>query len=153
MTKGALRRAEPLYRTALQLKPDYVDAQVNLALTLLLMGRFEEGWRQYESRWERRKHELHRGFAQPLWDGGDIGEQVMLVHAEQGFGDTLQFCRFVRVAAARWKACHIGGPATAYRVAQGAAWRRTSRCAGRCVATLRRALPAPEFTLSTGIDA
>jgi tetratricopeptide (TPR) repeat protein len=98
--QGRPEEAERHYRSALQLKPDYVDAHVNLALTLLLMGRLEDGWRHYEWRWEKRKHEQHRGFAQPLWEGGETGDRVLLLHAEQGFGDTLQFCRFVPLAAA-----------------------------------------------------
>jgi tetratricopeptide (TPR) repeat protein len=97
--QGRPEEAERAYRNVIELKPDYVDAHVNLALTLLLMGRFKEGWRQYEWRWERRKHELYRGFKQPLWDGGETSDRVLLLHAEQGFGDTLQFCRFVSAAA------------------------------------------------------
>jgi tetratricopeptide (TPR) repeat protein len=98
--QGRPEEAEPLFLAALNIKPDYVKFHVNLALTLLVMGRFEEGWRRYEWRWEQRKSEQHRGFAQPIWDGGDIGNRTLLIHAEQGFGDTLQFCRFVPLAAA-----------------------------------------------------
>ncbi|TWA90122.1 tetratricopeptide (TPR) repeat protein [Bradyrhizobium stylosanthis] len=88
-------------RTALAQKPDYPDAHTNLAITLLLDGRFDEGWREYEWRWKQEKNKPHlRGFSQPLWDGGDIGDRVLLLHAEQGLGDTLQFCRFVPDIAA-----------------------------------------------------
>jgi len=97
--QGRPDEAVPCYETALRLKPDYIDAHVNLALTLLLMGRFGEGWAEYEWRWKKRPDELHRGFAQPLWEGGETGDQVLLIHAEQGFGDTLQFCRFAVQAA------------------------------------------------------
>jgi Flp pilus assembly protein TadD len=97
--QGQPAAAEAQFRAALALRPDYVDGQVNLALNLLLMGRFEEGWERYEWRWQRRKPEQHRGFDQPLWDGGPTGDRVLLIHAEQGFGDTLQFCRFAAAAA------------------------------------------------------
>jgi tetratricopeptide (TPR) repeat protein len=99
--QGRPEEAELQFQAALKIKPGYVGAQVNLALTLLVMGRYEEGWRHYEWRWERRKHEQHRGFAQPLWDGGDIGNQTLLIHAEQGFGDTLQFVRYAPLLARR----------------------------------------------------
>jgi tetratricopeptide (TPR) repeat protein len=90
-------------RTAVSLRPDYADAHFNLGITLLLAGQFDEGWREYEWRWkqDRKKSQL-RGFRQPLWDGGEVGDRVLLLHAEQGLGDTFQFCRFVpAIAAAR----------------------------------------------------
>lgn len=90
-------------RMAVSEKPDYADAHFNLGVALLLDGQFDEGWREYEWRWkqDRKKSQL-RGFRQPLWDGGDIGDRVLLLHAEQGLGDTLQFCRFVpEIAAGR----------------------------------------------------
>ena len=89
------------FRAAVSQKPDYPDAHSNLAITLLLAGQFDEGWREYEWRWKQDKNGPHlRGFSQPLWDGGDIGDRVLLLHAEQGLGDTLQFCRFVPAIAA-----------------------------------------------------
>ncbi|WP_249782281.1 tetratricopeptide repeat protein [Bradyrhizobium sp. BR 10289] len=88
-------------RAALSQKPDYPDAHFNLGAALLLAGRFDEGWREYEWRWKQEKKKPHlRGFSQPLWDGGEIGDRVLLLHAEQGLGDTLQFCRFVPAIAA-----------------------------------------------------
>ena len=88
-------------RTAVSQRPDYADAHFNLAVSLLLAGQFDEGWREYEWRWKQDAKKPHlRGFSQPLWDGGDIGDRVLLLHAEQGLGDTLQFCRFVPAIAA-----------------------------------------------------
>ena len=93
---GRVDEAIGHYRSALALRPDYADAHTNLALALLLGGRFDEGWREYEWRWRQEKNKPHlRNFSQPLWSGEDLGDKVLLVHAEQGFGDTLQFCRFV----------------------------------------------------------
>ncbi len=100
---GRPEEAIPRYRTALSEKPDYPDAHANLAITLLLAGQFEEGWQEYEWRWKQDKNKPHvRPFRQPLWKGEDTGDRVLLLHAEQGLGDTLQFCRFVpEIAASR----------------------------------------------------
>ncbi len=98
---GRADEAIESFRAALSQRPDYAEAHANLAVALLLAGQFDEGWRQHEWRWKRGTNKPSpRGFSQPLWDGGDIGDRVLLLHAEQGFGDTLQFCRFVPAVAA-----------------------------------------------------
>jgi Flp pilus assembly protein TadD len=101
-SQGRLHEAEHCYRTALRLKPDYSDARANLSVLLLLMGQFEEGWREFTLRdtvkgWENRP----RDFAQPLWNGEDIGNRVLLISVEYGLGDTIQFCRYVPLLASR----------------------------------------------------
>jgi len=65
------------------------------------MGRFEAGWRAYEWRWERRRIQAgKREFAQPLWLGDfPLDGKTILLHAEQGLGDTLQFCRYASSVA------------------------------------------------------
>ena len=88
-------------RTAVSQRPDYADAHFNLAASLLLDGQLDEGWREYEWRWKQAKKKQYlRDFSQPLWNGEDLGDRVLLLHAEQGLGDTLQFCRFVPAIAA-----------------------------------------------------
>jgi Flp pilus assembly protein TadD len=93
--------AELCCREALALRPDYPEARSNLALALLSMGRLEEGWREYESRWEV---EAMGGRApvlsQPRWTGQELNGETVLLYAEQGFGDTLQFCRYAPMVAA-----------------------------------------------------
>jgi Flp pilus assembly protein TadD len=83
------------YRIALALAPQRVDIHVNGALTLLLIGRLREGFCAYE--WRR------RGKAEPqapLWTGdAPIAGKTILIHAEQGFGDTIQFIRYVPIVA------------------------------------------------------
>src|ERR1700743_1358732 len=66
------------------------------------MGRLEQGWREYEWRWQRHRVKAsQRGFCRPLWLGElPLEVKTMLRHAEQGRGDTLQFCRYAPLVAA-----------------------------------------------------
>jgi tetratricopeptide (TPR) repeat protein len=84
------------YERAISLKADCAEAHTNRAFALLLAGRYEEGWRALEWRWRGGyQKDGDRGFSQPLWLGEPLGERTLLLHAEQGLGDTLQFCRYV----------------------------------------------------------
>jgi tetratricopeptide (TPR) repeat protein len=90
------------YERALALNPDQAEAHWNRALCLLQMGRLDEGWQEYEWRWQRHRMQgAQRQFAQPLWLGQfPLDGKTILLHAEQGLGDTLQFCRYVPLVAA-----------------------------------------------------
>jgi len=101
----ALRRydeALACFDTAISLRPDFGDAQWNKSLLLLLRGRYTEGWETYEWRWRSRSlaHSA-RNFAAPLWNGEDLTGKTILIHAEQGLGDTIQFARYIPMVAAR----------------------------------------------------
>ena len=88
------------YRRATALKPDFLPAVINESLVLLLLGRYEEGWPKYE--WRRRLPMLRRNERTlPLWQGEDIAGKSILLHSEQGFGDTIQFLRYVPLVAER----------------------------------------------------
>jgi Tfp pilus assembly protein PilF len=91
------------YDKALALKPDYAEAHWNEALLRLLTGDFSRGWAKYEWRWRNESLALStRNFSQPLWLGAAaIDGKTILLHSEQGFGDTIQFCRYVPLVAAR----------------------------------------------------
>ena len=98
-----LGRCEEALRThelAVRLNPMHAGARYNLALTQLRMGDFRWGWMNYEARWAFREvHARPRRFRQPRWEGEAGG--TVLVCAEQGLGDTVQFARFLPAVAAR----------------------------------------------------
>ena len=79
---------------AIALNENHVDCQWDRALTLLEMGRLEEGFEAYESRWELDRSPPGE-FDKPRWDGYEFKGKTVLVHNEQGFGDTIQFARYL----------------------------------------------------------
>ena len=97
---GRLDEAEPCLRRALALDPTHLDARLGLARLLLLSGDLAAGWMEYE--WRRRKPEgKYPKLSGPEWDGSDPAGKTILVYAEQGFGDTLQFIRYLPLLAQR----------------------------------------------------
>lgn len=97
-----LSAARASLRKALELSPEYPDARWNLAFLDLLEGRYEEGWAGYEWRWRSVQRHSRRTFSSPVWDGrAAVAGKRVLLHVEQGLGDTLQFCRYVLLLAAR----------------------------------------------------
>lgn len=87
-------RAGPL-RHAVRLAPDRAEHHTNLAHILLKDGHFAEGFRE----WEWRALSPPRRFAHPRWQGAPYPGKTLLIHAEQGFGDCIQFCRYLPLAA------------------------------------------------------
>jgi tetratricopeptide (TPR) repeat protein/flavin reductase (DIM6/NTAB) family NADH-FMN oxidoreductase RutF len=99
---GKLEQAEASYLAALRINPNFHDARLNYAFALLQRGEFLLGWEQYESRWASRGFEQPHTYAQPMWDGiADLRGKAILIHAEQGFGDTLQFVRYAALLQQR----------------------------------------------------
>jgi tetratricopeptide (TPR) repeat protein len=92
---GDLIRAEHYLRRACAARPNDPTAHFNLALTLLRAGRLREGFREYEWRWRVKQFaEQRREFSQPLWRGEPLNGRRILLHGEQGAGDTIQFVRY-----------------------------------------------------------
>ena len=90
------------YRAAIASEPGLVEAHVNLGMQLLLAGRFAEGWDEYE--WRLRYPEYSGADVAalaPRWDGGEVAGRTILLDAEQGFGDALQFLRYAPLVEAR----------------------------------------------------
>jgi len=91
------------YDRALALRPDYVEAHANEGMVRMLTGDFDRGWQKIEWGWiAARQRNVKRSFAQPqLFGSHELKGKTVLLHAEQGFGDMIQFCRYVPLAAER----------------------------------------------------
>jgi tetratricopeptide (TPR) repeat protein len=98
--QGKSDEAIACYRHALELKPDYADAHCNQSLISLAAGDFEHGWAEYEWRWKTNRFQ-QRDFSQSLWDGQPLEGRAILLHAEQGLGDAIQFVRYAALVQQR----------------------------------------------------
>ena len=97
---GLLAEARNAWRKAIELKPDFAEPHANLSLFLLLKGELAEGWAEYEWRLRTRTAAPFQArLPQPRWDGSDPRGRTILVHAEQGAGDTIQFIRYASLLA------------------------------------------------------
>ncbi|HAN45962.1 MAG TPA: hypothetical protein DCQ32_05360 [Cyanobacteria bacterium UBA8156] len=111
-----LTAAQSCLETALALGPDLPEVPGNLAIALLKQGKYREGWPHYEGRW--RSPQVHwPAWATAVWSGEPI--QHLLLWTEQGYGDTLQFARFVPLVRARVQTLTLLAPAPLHPVLQG----------------------------------
>ena len=93
---GYPQRAIPFLQHSVLLDPSNITTQFNLAVAYLLLGDYQRGWAQYETRWQfEHLSGTEPKFSQPRWRGEDIRDKTILVVGEQGHGDCIQFSRFI----------------------------------------------------------
>jgi tetratricopeptide (TPR) repeat protein len=96
---GRLDEAARAFGAAIACDPDFVEAHFTLGQTLLLQGDFVAGWPEYEWRWRLKEYawlaNIHGRFTQPRWAGAPLNGRTILIYAEQGLGDAIQYVRYV----------------------------------------------------------
>jgi hypothetical protein len=98
--QGKLVESVASYERALQVKPDNPQVRMSRALCWLQMGDFERGWAEYEWRLKCREFSIP-AFRQPLWDGSPLEGRLILLYADHGLGDSIQFIRYAPMVKAR----------------------------------------------------
>lgn len=119
-SQGKLAEAREHFDRAIALDPGSADAPWNLCLLDLLEGKLETGWKDYEIRYAR-PQSAPRRFPGPLWRGESLNGARILLHSEQGLGDTLQFLRYVPLVQAAGGAVILDVQAPVRRLAEGMA--------------------------------
>jgi tetratricopeptide (TPR) repeat protein len=111
-SQGQLGPAMFCYERALELKPGLAEALWNKALAQLSQGEFRAGWVGYEARWKVKSLQLSQRYGEiPPWLGREsVRGKTVLLHAEQGYGDSIQFCRYATVVAAQGARVVLGVP-------------------------------------------
>jgi tetratricopeptide (TPR) repeat protein len=95
---GKPNEAAAVYEKALALSPDQPEIRTALGIAQLSVGDFDSGWANYEHRWRCADFApAKREFSAPRWEGDSLEGKRILVFAEQGYGDTLQFCRYLPI--------------------------------------------------------
>jgi len=119
--RGQFDEAIECSRRAIALRSDYAEAHANLALVLLLLGQWEAGWQEYEWRYRIVGFpDSQRFTAGPHWDGSDLAGRTILLRAEQGIGDTIQFVRYLPMVSARGGKVLLEVPSELQRLLTGA---------------------------------
>ena len=96
--QNKIEQALECFQKAAAIKPS-AEAEFNQAISFLLLGDFKNGWSKYEARLHIQSRALDINYPQPLWQGENLTGKSLLIHAEQGLGDTLQFCRYLKLFA------------------------------------------------------
>lgn len=97
-----------IYEKALTLNPEQADIRMSLGIAQLMLGDYSQGWENYEYRWQAQHFTARRrNFNSPPWSGEPLAGKRILIHAEQGFGDTLQFCRYAALLAENGAQVHL----------------------------------------------
>ncbi len=120
--QGCLER----YDEAVRCDPSLASMHNNRAMALLLSGDFAQGWSEYEWRWKM-PGALERNWPQPEWDGSPLAGRTILLHREQGAGDTLQFMRYTPARAGSGRATARVGSRQLDSHPQHVRWARSVR--------------------------
>lgn len=100
--KGHFDEAESAFRAAIQRDPNHATAHTGLGMLQWLRGHYAEGWAEMEWRWQNRSApEFQRRFSVPRWNAQSESSRPILLHCEQGFGDTIQFLRYLPLLCQR----------------------------------------------------
>jgi tetratricopeptide (TPR) repeat protein len=121
---GAYPEAVASYSQAIRLNPDYVEAHANKALLQLMLGDLAGGWEEYEWRFKMKDPSQkidNRTFDRPVWDGSDFSGKTLLLRAEQGVGDMIQFSRYAPLVRRRGGTVVLECPPRLGRLFRGAA--------------------------------
>lgn len=150
---GDIEHALSAYRRALALDPEDPEVHWNYSLACLLIGDFHIGWREYEWRWRRsERQENLRLYPQPLWRGeSDLAGKIILLWAEQGLGDTLQFIRFLPAVAKRCAHVVLEAQTPLARLLKGAPGLDTLVQPGEPLPHFDRHCPLMSLPLALGI--
>jgi tetratricopeptide (TPR) repeat protein len=101
---GQSENAATSYRRAIEINPDFIDAQFNLGLLLLSLGQYAEAWPKYEARYHPNTSAnkiIPPEVAFPQWQGESLAGKSLMIWTEQGFGDEIQFARYIPMLKAR----------------------------------------------------
>jgi tetratricopeptide (TPR) repeat protein len=139
--QGRLDEAVAAYQESLRLGPEEADTHKNLGLAWLLTGNFEQGWPEYEWRWQTRP-KSRRSYAQPVWNGQPLQGRPILLYAEQGLGDTIQFIRYVPLVQQRGGRVFVECPQGLIPL--------LSRCAG-IACLIPQGAPLPDFACQAAL--
>ena len=93
--KFLFNKAIEYYTKAIEKDKEFYDAFWNRGLILLLLGHLKKGWEDYEYRFKKKKSSDTRNFRKPKWDGSNLDGKRILIASEQGFGDCVQFIRYL----------------------------------------------------------
>lgn len=106
---GRFAEAIETFQSVIAKQPELAEAHFILGALLLAVGNFTDGWREYDWRWKCRGFASgSKTFSQPKWDGRDLANQTILIHGEQGLGDTIQFVRYANLLMERHATVIIG---------------------------------------------
>ncbi|MEO0947196.1 MAG: tetratricopeptide repeat protein, partial [Cyanobacteria bacterium J06641_5] len=111
-----IKAAIESYERAIAVRPEFAKAHHNLGMTLLQQGDFARGWAESEWRWKKEEFSHFDCPQQPRWDGTPLPAQTLLIYTEQGAGDTIQFFRYLPLAAARCQTVLLVCPQQLWRL-------------------------------------